>query len=332
MNSSKNIQESNKLIAGEDYPQTYREFVTMFSDDESCREFLYKLRWNHEFICPKCEVSSKEPWYQTHKRLVCPNCRHQTTVTAKTIFDKTRTPLTTWLEAAWHITTDKNGMSAKTIEQTLGISYQTAWTMLQRFRVAMVHTEREKLSGRVEIDETLIGGVDVGGKRGRGSKKSIVVIAVELQEPKGFGRTRMRFIPDASSDSLIDFINDVVQVGSTICTDGWNGYNELKYLEYNHETTVVSHSDDQAHVSMPGVHRIASLLKRWMLGTHQGSFSQDHLQSYLEEYTFRFNRRTSKIRGLVFRRLLEQAIITPPATKKDVTYGYNWKERLGGAS
>ena len=153
-----------------------------------------------------------------------------------------------------------------------------------------------------------------------------------MQEPKGFGRTRMRFIPDASSDSLIDFINDVVQVGSTICTDGWNGYNNLKSFEYNHEITVVSHSNDQAHISMPGVHRIASLLKRWILGTHQGSFSQDHLQSYLEEFTFRFNRRTSKNRGLVFRRLLEQAVVTPPVTKKDVTYGYNWKERLGGAN
>ena len=267
------------------------------------------------------------PWEQTHKRLVCPNCRHQTTVTVGTIFDKTRTPLTTWLEAAWHITTAKNGMSAKTIEQTLGISYVTAWTILQRFRVAMVNTQREKLSGKVEVDETQVGGVDVGGKRGRGSKKSLVVIAIEVHEPKGFGRTRMRYIPDASSSSLTKFIEDVVESGSDVCTDGWSGYNELKSLGYNHEVTVMSHSNDQAHVSMPGVHRIASLLKRWILGTHQGSFSEEHLQSYLEEYTFRFNRRLSKKRGLVFRRLLEQAINTSPVTRKDVTYGYNWEEK-----
>jgi len=325
MNLSKDTQESSKITAGKDYPRTYREFVTMFPDDKSCRDFLYKLRWSNDFICPQCKISS-EPWYQTQNRLVCPNCHHQTTVTAGTIFDKTRTPLTTWLEVAWHITTAKNGMSAKTIEQTSAISYRTAWTILQRFRIAMVNTERKKLSGRVEIDETLVGGVDVGGKRGRGSKKSVVVIAVELQNPKGFGRTRMRFIPDASSDSLIGFIKDIVQTGSTICTDGWSGYNKLKSLNYNHEVTVVSHDNDQAHVSMPGVHRIAALLKRWLLGTHQGSFSKDHLQSYLEEYTFRFNRRTSKSRGLVFRRLLEQAIVTPPITKKDVTYGYNWEK------
>ena len=330
MKSSKSAYESEILIAGKDYPRTYREFVTMFLDDKSCREFLYKLRWNDGFICPKCKVSSI-PWEQTHKRLVCPNCRHQTTVTTGTIFDKTRMPLTTWLEAAWHITTAKNGMSAKTFEQTLGISYVTAWTMLQRFRVSMVNIEREKLSGKVEVDETQVGGVDVGGKRGRSSKKSLVVIAIEIHESKGFGRTRMRYIPDASSSSLTDFIKDVMHTDSTICTDGWSGYNELKSLEYNHEITVMTHSADQAHVSMPGVHRIASLLKRWILGTHQGSFSQEHLQSYLEEYTFRFNRRLSKNRGLVFRRLLEQAVNTSPVTRKDVTYGYNWKEKLGGA-
>jgi len=330
MKVSKSTYENELLIAGKDYPQTYREFVNMFSDDKSCRDFLYQLRWNNNFVCPKCGESSI-PWKQTHKRVVCPNCRHQTTVTAGTIFDKTRTPLITWLEVARHITTAKNGMSAKTIEQTLGISYVTAWTILQRFRVAMVNIEREKLSGKVEVDETLVGGVDVGGKRGRGSKKSLVVIAVEIHEPKGYGRIRMRYIPNASSDSLTGFVKDVVNTGSTICTDGWNGYNELKFFGYNHEITVISYSDDQAHVAMPGVHRVASLLKRWILGTHQGSFSQEHLQSYLEEYTFRFNRRLSKNRGLIFRRLLEQAVSTSPITRKEVAWGYNWKKYLGGA-
>lgn len=323
--SKKNITENKALISGEDYPRTYREFVSMFPDDESCADFLATLRWPDGFVCQQCKKSS-QPWEQTHKRLVCPHCHYQTTITAGTIFDKTRTPLTTWLEAAWHVTTAKSGMSAKTIEQTLGIRYRVAWTMLQRFRVAMVRSEREQLSGIVEIDETLIGGVERGGKRGRGSKKSVIVIAIELIEPKGFGRIRMRFIPDASSNSLTSFITDVIQAGSTIHTDGWLGYNEVKSLGYNHKVTVISSSDDQAHVSMPGVHRIASLLKRWILGTHQGSFSTNHLQSYLEEYTFRFNRRLSANRGLVFRRLLEQAVSTPPITEKDVTNGYDWKE------
>ena len=271
MNSPKDNNANTALIAGEDYPRTYREFVTMFPDNKSCTNFLNKLRWKDGFICPNCGASST-PWHQTHKRLVCPYCRHQTTVTAGTIFDKTRTPLTTWLEAAWHVTTAKNGMSATTIERTLGISYRVSWTMLQRFRVAMVRSEREKLSGIVEVDETLVGGVDKGGKRGRGSQKSIVVIAIELHKPKGFGRVRMRFIPDASSKSLTNFINDVIQPGSTVRTDGWRGYSDVKSLGYNHEVTIVSTSEDQAHVSMPGVHNITALLKCWILDTQQEVF------------------------------------------------------------
>lgn len=257
-------------------------------------------------------------------RLICPFCRDRTTVSAGTIFDKTRTPLTTWFEAAWHVSTAKNGMSAKTLERTIGTNYRVAWTMLHRFRVAMVDAERKPLTGHVEVDETFIGGVKRGGKRGRGAVKSIVAIAVELKEPKGFGRVRLRHIPDASGANLIPFVNDVIAPGSVVQTDGWGGYNELDPKKYNHKITIQSSSEDQAHVSMPGVHRIASLLKRWILGTHQGCVVPEHLQSYLEEFTFRFNRRTSNSRGLLFRRLLERAIATSPVTESDVTYGFDW--------
>ncbi|MCG2722649.1 MAG: IS1595 family transposase, partial [Thermodesulfovibrionales bacterium] len=218
----------------------------------------------------------------------------------------------------------KNGMSAKTLERTLGTSYRVAWTMLQRFRVAMVDAERKQLSGDVEVDETLVGGVQQGGKRGRGSTKSVVAIAVEIKQPKGFGRVRMRHIPDASGENLLSFMRDVVAPGAVVLTDGWRGYNGLPDQGYTRKITVLSSSGDPAHVSMPGVHRIASLLKRWILGTHQGSVVPDHLQSYLEEFTFRFNRRTSRSRGLVFRRLLERAVATGPITEDDVTYGYDW--------
>lgn len=306
-----------------DYPNTYREFVEMFPDDTACMEFLTRLRWPEGFICPACKTAST-PWNECRGRLACPICRHQTSVSAGTIFDKTRTSLTTWFEAAWHVSTAKNGMSAKTLERTLGTSYRVAWTMLQRFRVAMVDAERKQLSGDVEVDETLVGGVQQGGKRGRGSTKSVVAIAVEIKQPKGFGRVRMRHIPDASGENLLSFVRAVVAPGAVVLTDGWRGYNGLPDQGYTRKITVLSSSGDPAHVSMPGVHRIASLLKRWILGTHQGSVVPDHLQSYLEEFTFRFNRRTSRSRGLVFRRLLERAVATGPITEDDVKYGYDW--------
>jgi len=316
-------QPAVSLVAGCDYPRTYREFVTMFPDSKACATYLEHLRWPDGFLCPVCDARAKA-WHQTHNRLVCPACRHQTTITAGTIFEKTRTPLTTWFEAAWHLTTAKNGMSAMTLQRTLGTSYRTAWMMLQRYRVAMVRMKRQPLSGNVEVDETFVGGVEHGGKRGRGADKCIVVIAVEIKDTKGFGRVRMRHVPDASGCNLIGFICDDIAPGSVVLTDGWGGYNDLPTHGYIHNRTVLSDSADPAHIAMPGVHRIASLLKRWMLGTHQGSFDSSHLQAYLEEFTFRFNRRTSRNRGLVFRRLIEQAVITQPITCADVAHGYSW--------
>ena len=166
-------------------------------------------------------------------------------------------------------------------------------------------------------------GEEQGSKRGRGTNKSIVVIAVEIKQPKGFGRVRMRHIPDCSGESLLPFACDVIVPGSVVRTDGWTGYNRLPDHGFIRDI-IVQTSSDSAHVSMPGVHRIASLLKRWILGTHRGSVLPPHLQSYLEEFTFRFNRRTSRSRGLVFRRLLEQAVITEPTTMADIIHGYDW--------
>ena len=295
----------------------------MFPDEEACATYLRQLRWPPGFSCPACGTTAT-PWHQSRSRLVCTACRHQASVTAGTIFDKTRTPLTTWFEAAWHVTTAKSGLSAKTLEQTLGTTYRVAWAMLQRYRVAMVRTERECLSGKVEVDEAYVGGVEHGGRRGRDTCKCIVVIAVEVEHPKGFGRVRMRHVSDVSGASLLPFVCDAVTPGTVVLTDGWSGYNGLKKHGFERQKIVVSSTGDPAHVSLPGVHRVASLLKRWVLGTHQGAITANHLQSYLEEFTFRFNRRTSRNRGLVFRRLLEQAVVTGPVTESDVTGGYDW--------
>jgi transposase-like protein len=250
-------------------------------------------------------------------------CVRKVSVTANTIFDRTRTPLRTWFAAAWYVTNQKYGASALGLQRVLGFgSYQTAWTMLHKLRGAMVRPERSWLSGDVEVDETLIGGVDRGGKRGRGAgRKSLVVIAVEVLSPKGFGRIRMQHIPDASGANLIPFVCEVIEPGSVVMTDGWKGYNDLARHGYTRSITVLSDTQDPAHVSMPAVHRVASLFKRWLLGTHQGSAKPPHLQAYLEEFTFRFNRRSSRRRGLLFFRLMEQAVVTPPAPYRSIVGG-----------
>ena len=301
------------------------EFARRFPDDTACASYVERLRWPGGFVCPACGAKG-EPWRQSRGRLTCSTCRHQTTATAGTIFEKTRTPLSVWFAGAWHVTTAKNGLSAMTLASTLGVNYRVAWSMLHRYRVAMVRAERQPLAGTVEVDESLVGGEEHGGKRGRGVEQAIVVIAVEIKDPKGFGRVRMRHVPDATANSLVPFVCDVVASGALVHTDGWGGYNPLANRGYRHERTIFSASPDPAHVAMPGVHRVASLLKRWILGTHQGSVDPAHLQSYLEEFTFRFNRRNSRSRGLVFYRLIQQAVHTGPIQEAEVTHGYRWSD------
>jgi len=211
------------------------------------------------------------------------------------------------------MTNQKHGVSALGLQRLLGLgSYQTAWTMLQKLRTAMVRPRRDRLRGSVEIDETYVGGVEQG-VRGRGAgRKFIVAIAIEVLSPKGFGRVRLRRISDVSGASLIPFVQEAVERNSEVRTDGWRGYNGLSELEYVHHPIKISSTGDPAHVSMPGVHTVASLLKRWLLGTHQGSVTADHLDAYLDEFAFRFNRRHSRRRGMLFYRLLEHAVVTAP--------------------
>ena len=251
---------------------------------------------------------------------MCRACRHQCTVTAGTVFDKTRTPLRTWFAAAWYLTNQKYGVSALGLQRVLGLgSYQTSWTMLHRLRRAMVRTGREQLKGKVEVDESYVGMRDSskllsGAKLKSHTARSLVAIAVEVQEPKGFGRIRLRRIPVDSERYLLPFVRDAVDPGARVHTDGSPAYRSLSEHRYVHQRSVHSSSDGPAHVSMPGVHRVASLLKRWLLGTHQGAVRPFQLDYYLDEFTFRFNRRTSRSRGLLFYRLLEQAVATQPVT------------------
>lgn len=253
----------------------------------------------------------------------CSKCKRKTSILAGTIFHGTRKPLRLWFQAIWYVTSQKFGGNALGLKRVLGLgSYQTAWSWLHKMRRAMVRPGRDKLAGIVEVDETIVGGEDRGGKRGRGAeRKSIVVIALEIHEPIGYGRVRMKRVSDFSSSSLIPFVRGVVKLGSEIRTDSWGGYNDLERLGYIHNKVNLSATGDPAHVLMPGVHRISSLLKRWLLGTHQGAVSGKHLDYYLDEYTFQFNRRTSKARGMLFYRLLQQAVATRPLSYNKIVHG-----------
>lgn len=307
-----------RLVAGRDYPRSYQEFHASFPDEAACAAYLAQLRWPEGFRCPACGVVGRA-WPATRGRLVCAACRHQTSVTAGTVLDKTRTPLLVWFEAVWHVSVAKNGLSAKTLERTLGVNYRTAWAMLQRLRVAMVRSEREPLRGDVEVDETYVGGVAHDGTVGRGAaRKSIVAIALEIKHPKGYGRVRMRKVDSARATDLVPFVTANVAPGSNVITDGWGAYDSLPERGYTRTKHVQHGGGNPAHVLLPGVHRAASLLKRWLLGTHQGATDPAYLPGYLEEFTFRFNRRASGSRGLVFRRLLEQAVTTGPLTAGEI--------------
>ena len=306
-------------VAGKDYPKTYQEFLDWFSDEDACRRYIFSCRWPQGFECGCCGAKAK-PWTTSRGYLHCRQCGSEVSVTGGTLFDRTRMPLKTWFAAMWFLTSQKDGASALGLQRVLGLgSYQTAWAWLHKLRHAMVCPDRERLCGRIEVDETYIGGPDTNGKRGRGSqKKEIVVIAVEVHSPKGFGRVRMRWIPDVSSESLVPFVCDVAEKGSEILTDGWQSYNELSKRGYKHDRIVLSDTGDPAHVSMPGVHRIAALVKRWLLSTHQGAVSPKHLEYYLDEYTFRFNRRTSRSRGLLFYRLMQKTVLTSPLPYRQI--------------
>ena len=230
-------------------------------------------------------------------------------VTAGTILQDSHLPLTVWFRAMWQITSQKNGISALGLQRVLGLgSYKTAWAMLHKLRRAMVRPGRDRLDGVVEVDETYWGGAEPGTD-GRGAElKALIAVAAE-EDGKGIGRIRMRCIPDLTRTTLHGFIAQSVVPGSTVRTDGLPAY--LGMQGYIHDRQIQRHQDAGEHL-LPRVHRAISPLKRWLLGTHQGAIAHAHLDDYLDEFTFRFNRRTSRSRGKLFYRLAQQAMQTDP--------------------
>lgn len=306
----------------EDYPKTLLELEKRFATEEQCRAYLSTLRWPEGFVCPSC--GGRKAWPAQRGRLICSACRHQATVTSGTIFQDHRLPLQLWCRAIWHVTSQKNGASALGLQRVLGLgSYQTAWTVLHKLRRAMVRPGRDKLSGRIEVDETQVGGM-TPGQKGRGvPSKALVAIAAQ-EVGAGIGRIRMARIPDGSADHLHRFIQSAIAQGSYVHTDGWKPYQGLDQLGYQHEVSKLKGQKKSAATELlPRVHRVASLLKRWLLGTHQGAIAPEHLDYYLDEFTFRFNRRTSASRGKLFYRLAQQAVQVSPVPYQMLIGGAN---------
>ncbi len=296
----------------QEYPKTLLEMERRYATEEACREYLTQLRWPNGFICPACQGRGGS--IDRRHRWTCRDCRRQSTVSAGTIFEGTHLPLQVWFRAVWLVTSQKSGASALGLQRVLGLgSYETAWSWLHKLRRAMVRPGRDRLNGTVEVDEAFIGGVSSGtGRDGVG--KALVVIAAE-EDAAGIGRIRLAQVADGSTPSLHGFIQRAIAPGSTIHTDGWAPYQGLERLGYSHTVSRLKGKSKEAAVELlPRVHRVASLLKRWLLGTHQGAVGPTHLDYYLDEFTFRFNRRRSNSRGKLFFRLLEQAVQVGPVT------------------
>lgn len=292
----------------EDYPRTLMELERRFAEDQACRQYLFALRWPEGFVCPRC--GGQVAWPMARGLWLCGGCRYQASVIAGTIFQDSHLPLTTWFRAMWQITSQKNGASALGLQRVLGLgSYKTAWALLHKLRRAMVRPGRDRLGGTVEVDETYWGGEEPGVIGRLTHKKTLIIVAAQ-EDGTGIGRIRLRCIADLRKATLHGFIADAVQPGSVVRTDGLNAYQGLE--GYLHDRRVQGPDPKAAGKLLPRVHRVISLLKRWLLGTHQGAVGQAYLDYYLDEFTFRFNRRTSASRGKLFYRLAQGAVQVEP--------------------
>jgi hypothetical protein len=299
---------------GVDYPRTYQEFRDWFRTEEACREYLAGLRWPEGFSCPGCGGGGF--WMTGRGLRMCPDCGLKTSVTAGTIFHRSHTPLSTWFAAAWLVTSSRHGVSASGLQDALGFgSYETAWAWLHKFRRVMVRPDRDQIGDpatgvSVELDQSYLGGVVP------------ITIAVERTAGGRLGRVRMEVAEKKDGLDMLDFACQVIVPGTTIHTDGAASFERLPGLGYPHHvsrSTVGNLKADNIDAVTPGPHLVSSLLKRWTAGTLHYRLSHAHLPYYLDEFTFRFNRRNSRARGMLFYRLLQQAADADPHPLKELT-------------
>lgn len=315
-----------KATVEQPYPRTFEEFLDWFPTEDDCIQYLEWVRWGNGFVCPRCGKNTA--WkIQRNNLWHCKSCGHQSSVRSQTVFEDGRKPLKLWFHVMWLLMAQKTGMSAKNFHDTFGFgSYQTSWGWLQKLRSVMIRPGREALSGRIELDETFIGG-QKEGTRGRGAEgKTLVLVAIEGEKSKKLGRVRFRIIPNAKSETIRPFVTDFIKPGSTIVTDGLKSYDMLDDMNYKHVKYVQNSktATEPPDSRLEHVHLVISLLKRWLNGTHQGGVTPNHLAGYLDEFAFRFNRRTSTHRGKLFYRLIQQSVMSRPKAIKDF-YVSKWE-------
>jgi transposase-like protein len=299
----------DRPVAGRDYPADWNQFLEFFPDEAACLRYLERLSWPHGFLCPGCG-QARPPWRGSRQRLVCRACGHQTTVTAGTLFQGTRTPLRQWFAAAWLVATAEQGVSARQLARALELgSYETAWTMLHRFRRAMVRSGRPRLEGRVELGTlAALGRADPGGR----PAPAVAAIALE-DRGETPGRVRMQRLASPAAGDLAAFVGRVVEPGTLVRAVRLAAWWPLAELGFPTERAPRLRHLPEVERSLGG----------WLRGTHQGAISPVQLDWYLDEFTFRFNRRTSTHRGLLFYRLLEEAVVTPPVPYRRVVGSAN---------
>jgi len=304
-----------KASIAKPYPVTFEEFLDWFSAEDDCEAYMEWIRWPSGFVCPVC--GGTKAWRTDRGLLHCQGCQRQISVRAGTVFEDTRKPLRLWFHVMWLMMAQKTGLSARNLCETYGFgSYQTAWSWLAKLRSVMIRVGRERLAGRVEVDETYLGG-QKEGPRGRGAEgKTLVLVAVEGHAKKTLGRVRFRCVAAIDRETAESFVRDYVEPGTTVVTDGLSVYDKLDAAGFDHRPHILATGGDAARTQLDHVHLVISLLKRWLIGTHHGAVTPSHLQEYLDEFAFRFNRRLSQHRGKLFYRLMQQAVtIRPPAVK-----------------
>ena len=306
------------MLPTDDLPGDLPGFVERFGTDDQCRRYLFQARWPDGFRCAGC--GHERAWaHKTRLIYECVACGKQHSLLAGTIFEQTKTGLARWFLAIFLVTASKGGISAMELQRQIGFaSYQTAWTWLHKIRKAMVRPERTPLSARVEADETYLGGPKPG-RPGRGAAgKTRVAGAVESGRgnPRGrrLGRLRLAVVPDVSARSLESFLATAVAKPAAVATDGWSGYGGLAAAGYRHEPVNLAASWGDASLRLPAIHLVFGLARRWLLGTHHGAVGRKHLPAYLDEFVFRFNRRTARSISHRFGRVVEHAVQIPPST------------------